>query len=381
MSDVEIYLDNSATTRPLDEANQAYLTAAQECYGNPSSLHRKGFEAELLVESAKAAAADTFCCKTDEIIFTSGATESNNLALKGAAEAYPRRGTKIVTTEIEHPSVLETLSALEKRGYEIIRLAPNEKGEYTKEMFYNATDENTVLVSCMWVNNETGLILPVIDIAKAIKEKNPETIFHVDGVQGFLKLPLKLSSAQIDLFSVSGHKVCAPKGIGALYVKKGIRLIPQLHGGGQQDNIRSGTEPVPAIAAFGAAVRAQKDKIADNLKKYSKLKEVLINSLCSCEWIKINSAADSAPYIISLAVKGIRSEIMLHFLEERKIYVSSGSACKKGKQSHVLKALGMSKELSDETIRISFGTETDEKAVEELVNGLKDGYSTLARKR
>lgn len=381
MSDDEIYLDNSATTRPLDEANQAYLKAAQECYGNPSSLHRKGFEAELLAESAKTAAADAFCCKTNEIIFTSGATESNNLALKGAAEAYPRRGKKIVTTEIEHPSVLETLSALEKRGYEITRLAPNENGKYTKEMFYNATDENTALVSCMWVNNETGLILPVIDIAKAIKEKNPETIFHVDGVQGFLKLPLKLSSTQIDLFSVSGHKVCAPKGIGALYVKKGVRLIPQLQGGGQQGNIRSGTEPIPAIAAFGAAVGVQKDKIADNLKKYSKLKEMLINSLCSFEWIKINSSADSAPYIISLAVKGIRSEIMLHFLEERKIYVSSGSACKKGKQSHVLKALGMSKELSDETIRISFGTETDEKAIEELVNGLKDGYATLARKR
>lgn len=376
----EIYLDNSSTTKPCQQANEEYLHAVTECYGNPSSLHRKGFEAERLVENTKSELSRALGCKAGEIIFTSGATEANNLAIKGAAAAYPRRGKRIVITAIEHPSVIEAAEELKKQGYEVVKLSPDEQGEYTPEMFEEAADKNTLLVSTMWVNNETGLLLPIEKIGAAIKRKNPEALYHVDGVQGFLKLPVKLSATQIDLFSLSGHKAYAPKGIGALFVKSGVRLNPIINGGGQQGNIRSGTEPVSLIAALGGAVRQGLDEFGVQSDRLSELREYLIKALSGDERVRLHLPKRFAPHILSVAVGGVRSETMLHYLEQRNIFVSSGSACKKGKQSYVLAAMGIKQDEADSTLRISLGRETTQDDLDELVKWIFEGLETLAKK-
>lgn len=378
---MEIYLDNSATTRPCREAVDACLFAMETEYGNPSSLHRKGLRAEQLQNRAKAQLAAALSCEPSELIFTSGATESNNLALMGAAHANMRKGKTILTTSIEHPSVMEVTAALEKEGFRIKRLMPDENGSYTPEQFAEAVDADTILVSCMYVNNETGLILPVFAIAEAVKRKKADVLVHVDAVQGFLKQPIRLKNAAVDLLSVSGHKVSAPKGIGALFIRKGVRIQPRVYGGGQQNGIRSGTEPVPLIAAFGAAVEAQYQKLEESRKRYAARKEFLCEKLAGIEGISVNSTERCAPHIVSISVKGIRSEVMLHYLEQFEIYVSSGSACAKGKQSYVLAALGFSKPLSDTTLRISFGPDTTEEMLAELAKRLEEGSRTLAKMR
>lgn len=378
---MEIYLDNSATTKPCKEAVEAAVLAMEVVYGNPSSLHRKGFEAEKKMNEARADIASALSCDPSEILFTSGATESNNLALFGAAEAKKRRGNKILISAIEHPSVLEAAEELGKRGYEIVQIRPDENGAYTPDCFAKETDANTILVSVMTVNNETGLILPVEAIAKAVKRKNPEVLFHTDAVQAFLKVPIKLKNSAIDLMSISGHKVYAPKGIGALYIKKGVRVIPQIHGGGQQNNLRSGTESVPLIAAFGAAAKVGKRDLMKNREHYAKLKMHLEQAVETVPQIRIHRMMPAAPHIVSMAVYGIRSETMLHYLEQEGIYVSSGSACAKGKHSYVLSALGIDKMTSDETLRISFSPETTEEMLDALVNRIKTGIDVLAKQR
>lgn len=378
---MEIYLDNSATTKPLQEAIDAAIFTMTEEYGNPSSLHRKGFKSENIVVNAKSQIANALSCDKNEIYFTSGATEANNLGIIGSAMANARKGKKIITTAIEHPSVMEALYVLEKKGFIIEKLKPNRENEYSPLDFYNAVDDDTILVCTMFVNNETGLILPVDKIAKAVKNKNANTAFFVDAVQGFIKLPIKLKNSNIDIMSVSGHKVYAPKGIGALYIKRGVRVLPQLYGGGQQNSIRPGTEPVPLIAAFGKAVEIQANSINEMCEHYKTLKDYFIEKVKNNTNIIINSKPDWANHIVSIAVKGIRSEVMLHFLEQFEIYVSSGSACAKGKHSYVLSALGISKENSDETIRISFGRDTTKEMIDELVIKLNEGIETLAKKR
>lgn len=378
---MEIYLDSSATTRPCAEAIEACNYAMSVEYGNPSSLHQKGFEAEKLVLFAKSRLAAALGCEESELFFTSGATEANNLALFGVANANRRRGRTIVTTAIEHPAVLEPAAALEQQGYCLKRLLPDKDGRYTPEQFAEAVDEDTILVSTMFVNNETGLILPISEIAKAVKKKNPNVLFHTDAVQGFLKLPLKLKNSGIDLLSVSGHKVFAPKGIGALYVRRGVRLIPLFYGGGQQFGLRSGTEPVPLIAAFGAAVDKQYGTIQKNYEHYISLKKHLLGRLTSMEDVIIRSHEGCAPHIVSLTVKGIRSEILLHFLEQKKVYVSSGSACGKGKPSHVLEALGVAFPDSDETVRLSFSPEITAAMLDEFVASLEEGLCVLQKRR
>ena len=254
---MEYYLDNSATTRVCPEAAQACVKAMEETYGNPSSLHRMGYRAEQLVRQASEQLGAALSCAPEDIIYTSGATEANNLALFGVMKAYARQGKTLITTAIEHPSISETAEELARRGFRVKRLPPLPDGTYSPRQFAEALDEDTVLVSCMLVNNETGLELPVEEIARTIKRLKPEVLIHTDGVQAFLRQPIKLRSSGIDLMSISGHKVRAPKGIGALYVHRGIRLLPRLYGGGQQKGIRSGTEPVPLIAALGAAAAAQ----------------------------------------------------------------------------------------------------------------------------
>ena len=378
---MELYFDNSATTKCMETAIDAAVIAMSQDYGNPSSLHKKGWQAELLLTKAKNQLAKAISCDKNEIIMTSGATESNNLAIKGIAMAHSRRGKKIVTTAIEHPSVLETLADLEKQGFHIVSILPNKDNEYAPIDFFNAVDEDTILVCAMYVNNETGMILPIEEIATAVKKKNPNTAVLVDAVQGFMKLPIKLKYSKIDLMSFSGHKVYAPKGVGMLYVKRGVRILPQLHGGSQQNQIRAGTEPMPMIAAFGAAVEAQLATMQEMNTQYKMLNDYFREQVKTSIEIKVNSKPNWATHIISVSVTGIRSEVMLHFLEQFEIYVSSGSACGKGKQSHVLAALGFSKECSDDTLRISFGRDTTTQMIDTLLEKIDEGIHTLAKKR
>lgn len=375
----EIYLDNSATTKVCQKSIDAVINAMQNDYGNATSLHRKGFEAEKLIINAKKEISKALMCNENEIFFTSGATESNNMAIIGSVLANKRRGKKIITTAIEHSSVLESTKFLESMGYEIVRIKPNENGEFLPLDFFNAVDDNTVLVSAMFVNNETGTILPVCEIAKAVKAKNKQTIFHTDAVQGFLKIPLKVKNTDIDLLSFSGHKIYAPKGIGALYIKKGTKIQPLLYGGGQQNGIRVGTDSVPLISGLGQAVAEilpQREKLLSN---YKELKTYLISMLENNDNVIINSKQNDAPYIVNISVKKIRSEIMLHYLEQFNIYVSSGSACSKGANSHVLSAFGYSKDRIDTALRISFSKDTTKEDLEFFVEKLNDGINSLAK--
>jgi len=376
---MEAYLDNSATTRVCDAACRAAVEAMQVGYGNPSSLHGMGFAAEKTVTAARKQLADALSCDAGELIFTSGATESNNLAIGGLTAAYPRNGKKIVTTAIEHPSVLEPCRRLEEAGYTVVRLPLDQNGQITPEAFAEAVDQNTVLVSFMLVNNEIGTLLDAEGICKAVKRANPNTLIHIDAVQGFCKVPFSLRRVAADTVSLSGHKIYAPKGVGALFVRKGIRIRPLTVGGGQEKNLRSGTESVPLIAAFGAAVATTYPKVEQHLSAYRAFNSYLRERLSAFPEITVNSKPDAVPYILNLSVRGIRSEIMLHHLERSGVYVSSGSACAKGAQSHVLAALGLKREESDTAIRVSFSPDTDFAQLDALVDGLAQGLSTLAR--
>ena len=378
---MEVYLDNSATTKVCAAACEAAVSAMKTVYGSPSSLHRLGFDAEKLVTQSRKQIAGALSCYPDELYFTSGATESNNLAIRGLTGAYPRIGRKIVTTAIEHPSVGETVESLCSAGYEAVRLSPDRDGNFSPDAFAQAVDENTVLVTFMLVNNEVGVLLPAAEICKAVKRKNPNTLIHIDAVQGFCKVPFRADRTLVDTVSISGHKIYAPKGVGGLYVKKGVRLKPIQTGGGQEKGLRSGTESVPLIAAFGAAVAQTYPEIQKNHAHYCQLREHLIKNLVNKKEITMNSPENAVPYICNFSVQGIRSEIMLHFLEQSGIYVSSGSACAKGKPSSVLAAMGLSKERADSAVRVSFSPETTIADIDILLDGLYSGISSLQKMR
>lgn len=374
-----IYLDNAATTKPSHEAIAGSAFAMTQAFGNPSSLHGLGVEAEKLVNFTKEKLAAALGGQPQEIIITSGATESNNLALFGLAEIYGKRRKKIVTTAVEHPSVLEPMKKLAERGFELSIVKPNENGEITEDSLVEAVDENTCLISAMYVNNETGYILPIEGAFARIKRFYPDCITHSDCVQAFMKIPFKAKSISADAISVSGHKVYAPKGIGALWVKKGVRIAPQLFGGGQQNALRSGTEPVPSIYAFGKAVEALTPTISERLNHAREIREYAVQKLREIPDVVMNSAGNASPYIISAALLGIKSETILHFLEQNSIYVSSGSACSKGKKSSVLEAFSLPRDVIDSTIRISTCTSTSYEEIDELCKELKTAGETLAK--
>lgn len=352
----------------------------EECYGNPSSLHRMGLDAENLVQGSRKAIASAVGCPPDRLFFTSCATESNNIALLGGLAANRRLGKKVITTAIEHSSVLEPLRSLEQQGYEVCALRP-QNGRFWTEQFLELVDDQTAMVSVMLVNNEVGLRLPVEEIFSGVRRKNPKTLLHVDAVQGAVKVPFCFSKADPDFLSLSGHKLYAPKGIGALYVKKGTKVAPLMFGGGQEQGISPGTEPVPLIAAFAAAVDDYAAKAERQLERYAQLRERLFSQLAECEDMAVLSPEDAVPYIVSIAVKGIRSEIMLHFLEREDIFVSSGSACARGGKSHVLTAMGFPPKLADSALRVSFSPETTEQDIDRLVDKLKEGSRKLLRVR
>lgn len=372
-----IYLDNAATTKPCPEAVSAALEAMTDNFGNPSSLHRAGLNAQLAMDKARRTIADSLGAAPDNVIFTSGATESNNLALRGATAAYGKKRRKIVASAVEHASVDETLADLESKGFEVVRVSPHEDGRFCPEDFINACDENTVLLTMMYVNNETGYVLPVKEVFTAVKRRFKDIVTHTDCVQAYMKLPVKANQLGADLISLSGHKIHGVKGVGALYIKKGIRLIPVVTGGKQEKGIRSGTESVPLICAFGAAVGKLSPTIKERYERVSELKARLAELLSAIEGVGINSPEDGSPYVVNISAAGKRSEIMLHYLEGREIYVSSGSACSKGQQSGVPAQFGITGKRADSALRISMTADTTEAEIEVFAAALAEGIASV----
>lgn len=372
------YLDNSATTKPCTECTDAVVKMMTDNFANASSLHKAGVNAMKELILSRNIIADALSCDMSEIFFTSGGTEANNLAVFGSVEANKRKGNKIVTTAIEHESILAPCAELEKAGFEIVRLVPNEKGNITPEQIFNAVDDKTILVSTMYVNNEVGSILPVETVKDAIKSKNSPALFHTDCVQAFGKLPVKPSKIKADLLTITAHKIHGPKGCGALYIKKGVRIIPRTYGGEQESRIRPGTESTPLIAGFAGAVKA----LPDLKKQKSKIAE--LNAYAKEQLKKIgmvfNSSDEATDYIINAALEGIRSQTLIQFLSEKGVYVSSGSACSKGKKSHVLTAMGLQNDIIDSSIRISFSRYNTKEDIDELANALNEAKLKLARR-
>ena len=378
---MECYLDNSATTAVTPEVAALAAHIMTEQYGNPSSLHRRGFWAERALTEARGQVAAVLRCRPEEIVFTSGGTESNNLALLGAARAARRRGNRIVTTAVEHHSVLAVCRQLESEGFEVAYVSPDAGGVITPESFAAACDEKTVLASCMMVNSETGALHDIPAIAAACRRKNPGILFHADCVQAFGRLEIAPARWGVQLVSVSGHKIHAPKGVGALYVAKGVRLLPPLYGSGQERGLRPGTENLPGICAMGLAAERMNARRAENAAHFTALRQKLITNLSQSPAVCINSPEAAAPYIINLSVEGIRSEIMIHYLEQFGIYVSSGSACAKGERSHVLTAMGLPEDRIDSAIRVSMTDTTAEEEIDEFCRRLLQGAATLAKRR
>ena len=364
---MEVYLDNAATTKPCTEAVEAAVAAMTENYGNPSSLHRAGLNAQLVVDGARKAIADSIGADKDCIYFTSGATESNNLALRGTSAAYGRKNKRIVISAVEHASVEETAADLEKKGFEIVRVSPREDGRYYAADFLNACGEDTCLISMMYVKETFSVV----------KRRYPDIITHTDCVQAYMKLPVKASALCADLISLSGHKIHGGKGVGALYIKKGVRVLPVVTGGKQEKGIRSGTESVPMIAAFGAAVKKLAPTISERRDKVSGLKAYLLGKLSDMENVTVNSPEDGSPYVVNISAVGKRSEIMLHFLESKGIYVSSGSACSKGQQSGVLGQFGIRDKRADSALRISMTAETTEAELDMFCEALCEGMEKV----
>lgn len=351
----EIYLDNSSTTKVLEEAAQAVFDAMTINFGNPSSLHRKGIEAEKIMKQARENIARVLGVSPGEIYFTSGGTESNNWAIKGAASALRRRGNHLVTTTIEHPSVLEAFAALEEEGFSVTYLKVDSEAVIDLKELEAAIRPDTILVSIMYVNNEVGSIQPIGEAAQIIKSRS-NALFHVDGVQAFDKIPLISNLEGIDLLSISGHKIYGPKGIGALFIRDKVTINPLLHGGGQEAGQRSGTENLPGIAGFGVAANICLEKMSEWQGLMTQLKQRLMRGILdNIPDTVLNGPASGAPHILNISFLGTRGEILLHALEAKNIYVSTGSACssRKSAKSHVLKAMAKSQEEQDGAIRFS----------------------------
>ena len=376
----EHYLDNSATTPVLPEAAAEALRLMTDCWGNPSSLHSRGFWAKKELDAARATVARRLGAAPEEIIFTSGGTEANNMALLGAAAARRRLGNKIVTTAVEHDSVLQASKELEAQGFQVVRIPPDKAGLVRPQDLEAAIDESTILVSLMLVNNETGTLLPVREAAQLIKRGRAPALLHTDCVQAFCKMDFTPQKLGADLCTVSAHKIHGPKGVGALYVKRGTRILPRVFGGGQERGLRSGTESLPILGAFAKAVELS-PRPAALLPSMRTLRETLLTLLGDIPEIVVNSPEEGLPYILNLSAVGVRAETMLHFLAQRGISVSSGSACGKGAPSHVLAAMGLPKERAASALRVSLSRFTTEEDLTALAQGLRAGLDSLAKER
>ena len=372
---MKAYLDNAATTMVRPEAAEAVMRAMTEVYGNPSSSHSAGLDAHELVEASRARIASAIGAEAAEIVFVSGGTEADNWALSAAAL---RRGRHIVSTAAEHEAVLETLKAMSARGWEVTLVEPERDGSIPAQKIIDAVREDTALVSVMSVNNETGCVFPVAEVARLLKEGGSRALLHTDAVQAFLKQPLKVRTLGADLVSISSHKVHGPKGIGALYVKKGVNIKPIIFGGGQERGLRSGTEPVPAIAGFASAVGAagsitKHAEAAAELNAY--IRERISASIPDAVFI-----GGGAPHILCLSLPGYRAEVVMNYLGSRGVYVSRGSACAKGRRSHVLTAMHLPPEVVDGSIRVSFSEFTTQEEAEYFCACLEEAAQKLLKK-
>ena len=354
------------------------INAIENCWGNPSSLHQAGIDAHMLLRQCRSTVGKALKCDADEVVFTSGGTEGNNLAIFGTAYANRRKGNRVITTKIEHPSVLNAFKRLEEEGFEVIYIGTDETGHLDMKALENAVDGKTILISVMAVNNEVGTIQPVEMLSSIVKRKNSPAVIHVDAVQAFGKLSLNPKRMGIDLMTVSSHKIHGPKGVGALFIKKGTKLRPVAVGGGQEGDIRPGTEPMPAIAGFAGAVSEL--KVEKSLQKMTALRDGFVEKLRTVEGVSINSPEDALPYIVNLSLKGLRSETVLNLLSDMEIYVSSGSACAKGHKSHVLTAMGLNDDAVDSSLRVSLSRFTTEEELDYFIEGIRKAFKVIMKK-
>lgn len=375
------YLDNAATTVVDPALADLCREAMTELFGNPSSLYTPGAKSEMAIDKAREQVAQTLGVTAAEITFTACGTESDNIALLGAAKKAKHWAANLVATGFEHPAVAKTLEALGKEGWEIRFVAPDAEGHVSEEALLDAVDSKTGLVTFMFVNNEIGTVQDVLGLAAKVRAKAPRAAIHVDGVQGWCKHPLNLKNSAIDSFALSGHKMHCPKGIGALYLRKNYKIDAAFCGGGQERGLRPGTENVPYIVTLGAAAEKYGATVAQRLAKVQELNRALRAELAGIEGILLNSPEDASPYVLNFSIPGVRSETMLHFLESREVYVSSGSACSKGAASHTLSAMGLPPQRIDGALRVSFCESSRQEDIDALAEGLREGLATLARKR
>ena len=380
---MEVYLDNSATTKCLPEVAALMTRIMCDEYGNPSSLHKKGVESEKYVRYAKEVIAKCMKVQEKEILFTSGGTESDNIALIGSAYANYRAGRHIITTRIEHPAVLQTCAYLEEQGFSVTYLPVNAKGVISLADLERAMTKNTILVSIMHTNNEVGAVQPIEQAGELIKRMNPNTLFHVDAVQGFGKCRIYPKRMHIDLLTVSAHKLHGPKGVGFLYINEKAKVRPIIFGGGQQKGMRSGTENVPGIAGMAKAIEEVFSEFDEKIEYLYNIKERFVKGVSALEGIRLNGPVgrDGAPHVVSVSIQGVRSEVMLHALENKGIYVSAGSACSSNKPSvsATLKAIGVEKQYLDATLRFSFSLYTTEAEIDYTVKCLSELLPALRR--
>ena len=373
----EVYLDNSATTMAYRSVGELVQKVMCEDYGNPSSMHNKGVEAEKYIKEAKETFARLWKVQEKEVYFTSGGTESDNMALIGAARANKRAGNHLITSSIEHPAIINTMRFLEEEeGFRVTYLPVDQYGRIRLDALQEALCEDTILVSIMYVNNEVGSVQPIQEAASIVKAYNKDILFHVDAVQGFGKYKIYPKKLKVDMCSISGHKIHAPKGIGALYIRSGLKLPPYILGGGQERGMRAGTEATPQIAAFGTAAEIGSAKMAQATKTMAELRAHAIDRL-TAEVDGLVVIGGGSPHILSISLPGYRSEVLMNFLEARGIYTSKSSACKKGGRSHVLEAIGRPANVIDGALRISFSRYTTREDIDALCDALRDAKQSL----
>lgn len=376
---MEIYLDNAATTRVCTEAADIAYKVMTNCYGNPSSTHTKGRDAKAYLDTARAQIASALGCSASEVYFTSCGSESDVWAITRGAESAARRGRHIISSAVEHDAVRKTLEELESRGFEVTYLSPEKDGSVSADAVKAALREDTILVTLMMVNNETGGITDIAAIAKMLKGCGSKALLHTDAVQGFMKVPFSAKKLDADMISISGHKIHAPKGIGALYIKTGVKIKPLIRGGAQEGGMRAGTEAMPQIAAFGKAAEIAFSGMKDNCDTMASLRALAMSTICA-DIPEAQIIGGGAPHILSVSLPGWRSEVLMNFLEAEGIYVSRSSACKKGGRSHVLEAMRLPAQVIDGAIRVSFSRYNTEDDVLALCSALKRAHDTLAHR-
>ncbi len=376
---MEVYLDNAATTRVCPEAADIAYKTMLDNYGNPSSTHTKGREAKAVLDNARKQLAAALDCAPGEVYFTSCGSEGDNWAIINGAESMRRKGLHIISSEVEHDAVRKSMDELKRRGFEVTMLKPESDGSISPEAVAAALRPDTVLVSLMMVNNETGAVTDIAAVAKALKKAKSIALLHTDAVQGFMKVPFSAKRLGADMVTVSGHKIHAPKGIGALYIKTGVKIKPYIIGGAQESGLRAGTEAMPQIAAFGKACELAKASMNDATERMAQLRQYAAGRIVA-EMPEAVIIGGGAPHILSVSLPGWRSEVLMNYLEAKGVFVSRSSACKKGGRSHVLEAMGLPAEVIDGAVRISLSRYTTKDELDELCSALKDAHDTLAHR-